>query len=474
MLAASAFALSSCAQNTAVPTANAQNANPQPAKKPNIILIVSDDQGYADAGFMGSKDLKTPQLDALAASGTVCTSAYVTFAVCSPSRAGFVSGRHGARMGYDTNADGDNRKNPAIGLPLSERTIGDAMKDAGYTTGIIGKWHLGSQDYFHPNERGFDEFYGFLRGGHSYWNWEPTTDKDRVERENSQWGDYQAPMMRQKKFEPGAEKRYLTDVLSDEAVSYVERNHAKPFFLYLAYNAPHTPMEASPEYLARVSKDLKGTRKTYAAMVLAMDDGIGKLRAKLQELNLSDNTLIYFVSDNGGATNQNAADNGPLRGQKGQVWEGGVRVPMIVSWPGQIPSGAKYDKPVSTLDFVPTSLGATGVDTTGTPGIEGVNLLSYLKGENKGAPHEKLFWRQYDNLWAIREGDWKMVQDKDGKRYLFDLSKDIGEKDDVMKANPEVARRLLANWREWNSTNAALIPWWRQKGIVASAPMQDD
>ncbi len=469
ILAAGAFALSSCSPNAELPSASAQPAKAPAAKKPNIILIVSDDQGYRDVGFNGLTDFKTPNLDALAASGTICTQGYVTFAVCSPSRAGFISGRHGARMGYDTNADGDNRRSPIIGLPLSERTIGDAMKGAGYTTGIIGKWHLGTSSFLHPNERGFDEFYGFLRGGHTYWNWTPTSLENRQEVDNTQWGDYSAPLMRQKKFEPGAEKRYLTDVLSDEAVSYVERNKEKPFFLYLSYNAPHTPMEASPEYLARVPKNLKGGRRTYAAMVTAMDDGIGRLRAKLKALNLDSNTIVYFVSDNGGSPD-NASDNAPLRGKKSQVWEGGIRVPFVVSWPGQVPAGAKYDKPVSTLDFMPTSLAAAGINTVGIPGVEGTNLLPFLKGEDKSAPHERLFWRQFDNLWAVREGDWKLVQDKDGSRHLFNISKDIGEASDVMKDNPEVAKRLTDSWRDWNSHNAAFMPWWRDKGVVASAP----
>ncbi len=473
LLATAAFALPSCAPKTQIQSAKAQNApavaaTATGAKKPNIVLIVSDDQGYKDVGFNGLTDFKTPNIDALAASGTICTQGYVTFSVCSPSRAGFVSGRHGARMGYDTNADGDNRKNPMIGLPLSERTIGDALKEADYHTGIIGKWHLGSQPYFHPNERGFDEFYGFLRGGHRFWNWTPTPESKRVEAENSQWGDYSAPMMRQKQFEPGAEKRYLTDVFTDEAISYVERNKEKPFFLYLAYNAPHEPLEASPEWLARVP-NLKGRRQTYAAMITSMDDGIGKVRAKLKELNLDKNTLIYFVSDNGGSPS-NASDNSPLRGHKSDVWEGGVRVPFVVSWPGHVPVGAKYNKPVSTLDFVPTSLAVAGVDTTGVPGIEGTNLIPFLDGKDKAAPHDKLFWREFTGVWAIREGDWKLVQDKDGSRHLFNIAKDNSEKNDVRKQNPKIAARLLKDWREWNATNAAFMPWWRQKGLVTTAP----
>ncbi len=464
-----ALTLAFCAPPGQVQSANAQNIKVRINKKPNVILIVSDDQGYADAGFMGSKEIATPNLDSLAGSGVICTAGYVTFPVCSPSRAGFISGRHGARMGYDTNADGDTRTNPAIGLPLSERTMGDAMKSAGYKTGIIGKWHLGSNPYFHPNKRGFDEFFGFLRGGHRYWQWTPTPPEKTEERINSKWGDYEAPLLRNSEIVPGTEKRYLTDVLSDEAVSYVERHKAEPFFLYLAYNAPHTPMEASPEYLARVPDTLKGGRKTYAAMMLAMDDGIGRLRAKLKELKLESNTLIYFISDNGGPPQDNSSSNAPLRGRKGEVWEGGVRVPFVVSWPGQIPAGKRYDKPVSTLDFVPTALAAAGVKTVGMPGIEGVDLLPFLKGANKGTPHERLFWRHFNGSWAVREGDWKMVQEAKGERRLFNLTKDIGEKNDVANANPKIVARLLQSWRDWNANNAAFIPWWRENDVIATA-----
>ena len=475
ILTAAAITLASCAReqvqnaNAQAPAANVPVKTAPTGKKPNIILIVSDDQGYADLGFQGSKEIATPNLDLLAASGVICTAGYVTFPVCSPSRAGFVSGRHGARMGYDTNADGDTRTNPAIGLPLSERTIGDALQDAGYKTGIIGKWHLGSNPYFHPNKRGFDEFFGFLRGGHNYWQWTPTPIDQREEAANSKWGDYSAPILRNEEIVPGTEKRYLTDVFSDEAVSYVERHQADPFFLYLAYNAPHNPVQASPEYLARVSDKLTGKRKTYAAMLLALDDGVGRLRAKLKELKLDNNTLICFVSDNGGPTGDNASSNLPLRGVKGDVWEGGIRVPFVVSWPSHLPAGKRYGKPVTTLDFVPTALGAAGVNTLGLPGIEGSNLLPFLSGKNRGTPNEKLFWRHFNGSWALREGDWKMVQENNGKRHLFNITKDIGEKNDVMKTNAKIANRLLGDWREWNSHNAAFIPWWRDKGIVATA-----
>lgn len=415
------------------------------ARPPNVVLIVSDDQGYADLGFHGSKEIPTPQLDALAASGTVCTSGYVTFPVCSPSRAGFLSGRHGARFGYDTNPDQRTSNAHAAGLPLSERTMADALRAAGYHTGLVGKWHLGTEAYFHPNERGFDEFYGFVGGGHQYWGWKP--DKG-----------YTAPLLRNHDVVPGAETRYLTDLLADEAVSFVERNREKPFFLYLAFNAPHSPLQASPEYLQRVPH-LNGRRQTYAAMLVALDDGVGRLRQKLAELGLERDTLVIFITDNGGPPQDNASSNAPLRGRKSQVWEGGIRVPYVISWPGKVAAGARYDRPVSTLDFLPTFLALAAVDPHGQPGLEGVNLLPYLGGERKGDPHEYLYWRHRNGAWAIRSGDWKLVHDVDGKEYLFNLARDIGETTALTEAQPEVAARLRLAWETWNTSNATSIPW---------------
>ncbi len=416
------------------------------SQQPNVILIVSDDQGYADVGFHGSQEIKTPQLDALAASGTICTAGYVTFPVCSPSRAGFLSGRSGARFGYDTNPDTKTENFHAAGLPLSERTLADAMKRAGYATGLVGKWHLGLSPYFHPNKRGFDDFFGFVGGGHQYWGWKPGKET------------YVADILRNSAVVPDTEKRYLTDIFSDEAVAFVERHQAKPFFLYLAFNAPHAPLQASPEYLARVPH-LTGRRQIYAAMLLAVDDGVGRLRAKLKALGLEQNTLIYFTTDNGGPLEANASDNTPLRGKKSQLWEGGIRVPYIVSWPGKIPAGKRYDQPVSTLDFMPTSLAAAGVSTQGMTAMEGVNLLPHLQGANPLAPHDKLFWRHINGSWAVRAGDWKLIEDTEGKRHLFNLVADLSEKNNLLASHPEIAARLMADWQQWNATNASCTPW---------------
>jgi arylsulfatase A-like enzyme len=424
-------------------------------RPPNVILIVTDDQGYADVGFHGSHEIVTPHLDALAASGTVCTSGYVTFPVCSPSRAGFLSGRHGARFGYNGNPEYDTAHAHAAGLPLSERTMADALRAAGYRTGLVGKWHLGVEPYFHPNERGFDEFYGFLAGGHRYLDW--TVGSHRF----PGWTvgkDYAAPILRNHEPVPDAHERYLTDLLSDEAVDFVSRHPDRPFFLYLSYNAPHSPLQAPADYLSRVPH-LSGRRQIYAAMITAVDDGVGRLRAKLEELGLTRDTLVVFFSDNGGPLADNASDNSPLRGRKSELWEGGIRVPYVVSWPGQLPAAQRYDRPVSTLDLLPTALAAAGVASVGHAGGEGTNLLPYLAGSRTGEPHDQLHWLHRNGSWAIRAGDWKLVVDRQGREHLFDLSRDLAEQNNLRAEHPGKVDELRQAWASWNASNAARIPW---------------
>jgi arylsulfatase A-like enzyme len=424
--------------------------SPVRANSPNIIVIVSDDQGYADVGFHQSKEIKTPNLDALARSGVICTAGYVTFPVCSPSRVGLLTGRHGARFGYDTNP-GDQSATDAHGLPLSERMIPELFNPYGYVTGMVGKWHLGTREQFHPNRRGFQEFFGFLGGGHRYMDW---TENDK--------NAYTAPILRNSDRVSGIEGRYLTEVFSDEACAFVERHKAKPFFLYLAYNAPHEPLQAPQKYLDRYP-GLTGRRKTYAAMVSALDDGVGQLREKLKALGLEKNTLVFFFSDNGGPTNDNASSNLPLRGHKSQVFEGGIRVPYVVSWPGTLPAGTRYPQPVSTLDILPTMLGAVEANTDEMPSREGVNLLPFLTGKTSAAPHDRLYWRHINGSWAIREKQWKLVRDPRGQRLLFDIESDRSETKNVSAAHPEIAARLAGAWNTWNAGNAGRIPWTPQQ-----------
>ena len=447
------------------PSSQKQPTGPTPDRKntPNIIVIVSDDQGYADVGFHQSKQMKTPNLDALAASGVVCTAGYVTFPVCSPSRAGLLTGRHGARFGYNTNPSDDTKVDLySVGLPLSERTLPQVMGTHGYATGMIGKWHLGSDSPHQPNRRGFQEFFGFLWGGHRFMDW--TEDASNA---------YTAPILRNTERVPGLEKRYLTEVFSEEACGFVERHKSQPFFLYLAYNAPHEPLQAPQKYLDRFP-NLTGRRKTYAAMVSALDDGVGQLREKLKTLGLEKDTLIVFFSDNGGPISANASSNLPLRGEKSQMWEGGIRVPYVLSWPGTLPSDGRYNKPVSTLDLLPTMLAALKVDTDEMTSHEGVDLLPFLTGKTNAAPHDRLYWRQNNGAWAIREGKWKMVRDPKKQRFLYDIEADISESKDVSAAHPDIAARLAKDWNEWNASNAEYIPWAQQPSSVVSQSADAD
>src|SRR5262245_41314749 len=344
------------------------------ARKPNILIIVSDDQGYADIGVQGCKDIPTPNLDALANSGVRCTNGYVSGPYCSPTRAGLMTGRYQTRFGHEFNP---GAKNANAGLPLTETTLADRLKSAGYKTGLVGKWQLGDEPKFHPQKRGFDEFFGFLGGPHSYF---PAKGPDVL-----------------RGTEPAHEKEYLTDALAREAVAFIDRHKAEPFFLYLAFNAVHTPMHATDSRLAKFKNISEPARRTYAAMMSAMDENIGKVLDALRAKKLDENTLVFFISDNGGPTMQgtsfNASLNDPVRGSKRTTLEGGIRVPYFVRWTGHVPAGKTYDQPVIQLDILPTVLAATGVKAGEDAKLEGVDLLPYLSGKNSAPPHETLYWR---------------------------------------------------------------------------------
>src|SRR5262245_44815552 len=384
--------------------------------KPNFIVIVGDDMGYADVGSHGCKDIPTPNLDALAKAGTRFTNGYVSGPYCSPTRAGLLTGRYQTRFGHEFNPG----VGAEMGLPLTETTLADRLKAAGYATALVGKWHLGSAEKFHPQKRGFDEFFGFLGGAHSYF---PAKGKaDTILRGTK----------------PADEKEYLTDSIGREAVAFVDNHKAKPFFLYLAFNAVHTPMHATDERLKKFEDIKDNTRRTYAAMMWAMDEAIGKLLAKLKDEKLEDNTLIFFISDNGGPTMTGTTINGsvntPLRGSKRTTLEGGIRVPFFVTWPAKVPAGKVYDKPVIQLDILPTALSAAGVEAKADWKLDGVNLLPHLTGEVKTAPHDVLYWR-FGQQMAIRKGKWKLVRydanAEGGKGVsplrLYNLADDIGE-----------------------------------------------
>ncbi|MGD9646848.1 MAG: sulfatase [Pirellulales bacterium] len=414
-------------------------------RQPNIVVILADDMGYADAGFQGCRDIPTPNIDKLAASGVRCTNGYVTGPYCSPTRAGLLTGRYQQRFGHEFNPGGQGRAGVTPGLPVSEVTIADRLAAAGYETGIVGKWHLGAAEEFQPPRRGFEEFFGFLAGAHSYFPPEG------------------APIYR------GTaevdEREYLTDAFGREAVAFVEAHRDRPFFLYLAFNAVHTPMQATDERLKRFASISDRQRRTYAAMLVAMDEAIGDVLDSLSAAQLEQDTLIFFFSDNGGptmvGTTQNGASNAPLRGSKRTTLEGGVHVPFVVSWPGRLPAGKVYDEPVIQLDVLPTALAAAGVTAEIPPeqALDGVDLLPYLEGKNEAAPHEVLYWRMGDQM-AIRRGDWKLVRydtAADGRApgitpsKLYNLAEDIGESRDLADAKPELASELNALWQTWSS-----------------------
>ena len=352
---------------------------------PNVIVIMTDDLGYVDVGFNGSKDIPTPNIDRIAQNGVKFTNGYTPYAVCSPSRAGFITGRYQQRFGYERNAQ-YRPNDPNMGLPQTEKTIPEVIGQSGYTSGIIGKWHLGAHISNHPLNRGFDFFYGHLGGGHRYFP-EELTIKDSYSFSDEPMS-YRSWIMRD--HVPEKTDEYLTDEFSNEAVSFVERNQDRPFFLYLAYNAPHGPLQATQKYLDRFDHIKNKKRKTYAAMVSAVDDGVGHLLNKLEALNISENTMIFFLSDNGGPEPKNGSNNGPLREGKSSIYEGGNRIPFAMQWPAQI-TPMVYEYPISSLDILPTIAEWTNTPISADRPLDGVNIIPYLKGEKQGRPHQTLY-----------------------------------------------------------------------------------
>lgn len=420
---------------TLAPMFGLNAADSQPSK-PNILVILSDDQGYADAGFQGSKDVPTPHLDKLAASGVRCTSGYVTHPFCSPTRAGLLTGRYQTRFGHEFNPVYDPLDTNE-GLPLGERILPQFMKDGGYRTGWVGKWHLGSSAKHTPWQRGFDETYGFIGGGHAFTNWKPN---DR---------QYTLALTRNGQLVENVPE-HLTTTFGEEGAGFIRRNKEQPWFLYLALNAPHTPHQPSAEREQRFAHVADPQRRKYLAQISLLDDAVGAVCRALEESRQTERTIVFFFTDNGGPT-KNSAINTPLRGAKGQVYEGGVRVPFLVSWPGKLAAGKTYDAPVSSLDVFATSLAVAGVPLPTDKKQDGVNLIPYLNGETKTVPHERLFWRVGGGVaHAVREGSWKLIRAKGKPDELYDLSTDIGEAKDLAGEKPNIAIRLATQIDAWD------------------------
>ena len=421
----------------------------QGQKTPNMIVIMCDDLGYADVGFNGCKDIPTPNIDSIAEQGVRCTSGYVAYAVCGPSRAGFITARYPQRFGFERNPQ-YQPKDPEMGLTRDEKTIAELLMPAGYHSGIIGKWHLGAHiPTSHPMKRGFDEFYGHLGGGHTYF-----PEKLTIKRSQDAEGEsdsYRTWLL--KGYEPVPPRKYITDDFSDEAVSFIERNRDWPFFLFLSYNAPHTPLEAIEKYLNRFPGIEDSKRKTYAAMVSAIDDGVGRVLAELRKYGLEENTIVAFLSDNGGPTTKNASTNAPLRGGKGDAWEGGFRIPFAIQWKGKLPAGSSYENPVSSLDLGATIVTLADAAVSKDKPLDGVNLIPFLNGENKSKPHDTIYLRQFDrNRFAVRNGHEKLIIPwKGAAPQLYDLSNDIGEQKDIAKERPKRVQELDILRKNWNA-----------------------
>lgn len=403
--------------------------------RPNIVILLADDQGFADVSYHEHPtEVSTPAIDQLAKSGVVFTNGYVSAYVCAPTRAGMLTGRYQQRFGFYRAADSRQ------GLPLSEKLLPAILKEKGYNTGIFGKWHLGIEKTYYPTDRGFDTFYGFLgHGGHDYFDL------------NCDPGDKYTCIYRNS--EPINDTGYLTDNLAREACNFIDSNAKKgsPFFLYLPFNAVHFPLEAPEEDIKKFNTGDK-ERDIQMAMLYRMDLAIGRVIAKLKETNEYDNTLIFYFSDNGGAKVTKAV-NTPLRDYKHSVYEGGIRVPFVISWPGKLSPGTS-DEPVISFDIMPTICAALGIELSSDKIYDGRNILPILNGKQKNPLHETLCWDGNDGIWAIRHGKWKLIQNKAGNLELYDLLSDISEKTDLSKQNPQMVEKLNNEFKEWRSQMA--------------------
>ena len=420
---------------------------------PNVLVIFVDDLGYNDVSFNGATEIKTPNIDQLAKEGVIFANGYVAAPTCGPSRAGLMTGRYPARFGMELNlayAPFD----PDHGLPVEETTFATYLQDSGYRTGLVGKWQLGAAPPFHPLNRGFDSFFGFLAGEHDYFRIDVTRSPLHVG------------------WLPLSDNRgavgftgYLTDALTERAVDFIREESEAPFFLYLAYNAPHTPLQAPPELVKKYAHVADERRRVYLTMVDSLDYNVGQVLDALRETGQRDDTLVFFLSDNGGVyprpswENQTWADNSPFRGGKTSFHEGGISVTFVASWPARWPRGVTFEPMVISLDIAATALALAGVADPAQP-LDGVNLDPFVRGEATGPPHDALFWRRVfprdwsKTVYIVRAGDMKLIKaTRDGDAALFDLRTDPGETRDRAGEKTDAVARLAALWNEWNREN---------------------
>ncbi len=433
--AAALLAACSAPSHSNASATTAASPAPRPIAPPDIVVLMTDDAGYADFGFTGDPESVTPAIDALAARGVICTQGYVTASVCSPSRAGLLSGRYQQRVGHEFNLNQLAAEKEGWGFPPEALMLPERLKAAGYETAVLGKWHLGSTPAHHPNANGIDTFVGLLAGSRTYRQAPRAGPQTRLQRNGERIEE--------------PEDLYLTTFLADEAVTLLEAPRSSPLFLFVSFTAPHTPMHAPDP-----ADDLpEGERPTFEQrraverkMLAAVDDAVARIEQALRP-----GTLVFFLNDNGGAIN-NGSDNGPWRGMKGSKWEGGIRVPFIVAWDGVLAPGGRYDLPISSLDVAATAVAAAGsAAEIGDEPLDGVDLLPYLDGSKGDArPHEWLFWRR-GVASAVRQGDWKLIRVEGNPDILIDLVNDPGETTNLAESNPAMVAELAAGLAAWEA-----------------------
>ncbi len=426
-------------------------ANAQ-ADRPNVVFMLADDLGYGSVSWYGG-DIPTPHIDSVAHNGVGFVSGYVTAPVCNPPRPALMTGRYQQRWGKELNSqtvppEGAARKS----LPTSETTLAAALKAEGYATGAIGKWQLGMADGYHPLDRGFDFFFGMPSGSRFV---DPSWPNARIAPGQADPGEPDGTGRIRGLF-MGRERvtmdEYLTDRLGREGVEFIGRHKDEPFFLYLAFHAPHGPIQTIDKYYKRFPAIENETARIYAAMISALDDWVGAVLAELRRHGLEDNTLVIFASDNG-AAKQSDIDgkrNWPLIGHKRNLYEGGIRVPYALQWKRRIEAGARFESPVSTLDIFPTALAAAGAGSAEFAKLDGVNLLPFLQGERAGRPHEYLVWRSGPNA-AVRAGHWKLLLTEGGLARLYNVKADPAESEDRSSVQPRLVedlREALTHWEQ--------------------------